>query len=136
MKAGDFIKWPDIMALCRVDKMDDHVFDFTVVYYHEIDPMPGEVLSVDYERRGATSSDDRTKDFDDAQRVISGYIKWDGCANVDIFQDEGGSVHLCGLDDAMNLSRIMFRLYCTAARFMPGFDKDCAGFKDAGVAQM
>lgn len=46
---------------------------------------------------------------------LSGYIKWDGCANVSASPD-----HLCGRGDARKWGRVWERLYDLAIKLMPG----------------
>src|SRR5690242_15475325 len=48
-----------------------------------------------YWRKGATSSEDNTTDFNNAERYIDGTVKWDGCSHFN-FGDNTGYLHLCG----------------------------------------
>lgn len=91
----------------------------------------GETISekgVDYDppkknfaRRGAIHSLDTTYELDDAQRVFSGSIKWDGCSDIDFFPDEEGNNHFCGKQSAIDLGLLLGEAY--------GFAKEIMGEK-------
>jgi len=63
-----------------------------------------------YWRKGADSSMDDTEDFNDAERYISGSVKWDGCSHFN-FGDEEGYLHLCGGSDIGKLQNTLRVIY-------------------------
>lgn len=44
---------------------------------------------------------------DNAEWTMKGYIKWDGCSNMEF----NNCVHLCGMHDAKNFSQMIVRLW-------------------------
>lgn len=75
-----------------------------------------------FERRGATSGMDTVYNPDEAQRVISGSIKWDGCSNITLFEDEQGFVHFCGKDGAAMYGKLLEEIYNIATAQIPRWD--------------
>ncbi len=79
-------------------------FGVTVIYtlskYPSIEFFAAEIVAIDddgalYTLQGASSSDDHARDPRNAERFISGQVKWDGCSHIN-FGDEHGYLHLCG----------------------------------------
>ena len=77
-----------------------------------------------------------TEDFDAAERLVGGRIKWDGCSHLE-FGAEGetssrgdGYLHLCGARCFRSLSAILAAVFEIAAEKVPGFDAECAGLSD------
>ena len=112
----------------------EHIGDnFGVTVRYEIHQPPvavdfyaAEVTSVSddgakyYLRKGARSSEDDTSDFDDAERYISGSVKWDGCSHY-YFGDvgsEGGYVHLCSSQSAEKLARTIIVIHARCGELM------------------
>lgn len=70
-----------------------------------VDPTPGQLL---YGRKDGSAGD--TSNFDEAERYVDGFVKWDGCAHY-YFGDESGYLHLCGPESVTKLSdtlRVIF----------------------------
>lgn len=57
--------------------------------------------------KGYTGSGEYTEDYEKAEVYISGFLKWDGCCEMD-FNDAS---HFCGFKSAMILARIVESLY-------------------------
>lgn len=70
-----------------------------------------------YERKGATSSEDETKNINEAQTLFRGSVKWDGCSHV-TFGDEEGYIHLCGKYNWLSLQEALSRVYKKAGEIM------------------
>ena len=68
-----------------------------------------------YPTIGATSSDDQTTDIDKAERLIHGFIKWDGCSHnyFSTYQ------HECDRKGLVRLGGIFARLFDLAIELMP-----------------
>jgi hypothetical protein len=81
----------------------------------------------EYERKGATNSMDCVQDTSEAQTLIAGSIKWDGCSHFDFAPYDGGYIHICGADDAARLTKAIARLFEYAAAHVTGFDRQVAG---------
>lgn len=60
-----------------------------------------------YNIKGYTGSGEYTEFYEIAEVYISGYLKWDGCCELD-FND---AKHFCGFNSAMILARIINSLY-------------------------
>lgn len=71
-----------------------------------------------FPKKGATSSNDTTYNLEDAQRVFSGYIKWDGCSDVDFYPDHRGNEHFCGIKAALALGSLLEASYEFARELM------------------
>lgn len=67
-----------------------------------VDPNPGQLL---YPRKGEDCSAD-TSNFDEAERYVDGFVKWDGCAHY-YFGDDNGYLHLCGPESVAKLSNLL-----------------------------
>jgi hypothetical protein len=64
-----------------------------------------------YPRKGATSSMDDTQSLADAQRVLSCYVKWDGCSDIDFYPDRKGNEHFCGKKSATEIGLVIDQVY-------------------------
>lgn len=71
-----------------------------------------------FEKKGSTCSMDVTEDINDAQRVIEGMVKWDGCSHLNFFPDEEGYVHYCGRTSAVQLGELIGLVYDEARKGM------------------
>jgi hypothetical protein len=113
-----------IMYVLKFKINPEHLYSVEVEAY----TVTGEVLRenfVDYdppkktyERVGATSSNDTTYSLEDAKRTFEGWIKWDGCSDIQFFPDEMGNNHFCGKASAVNLGLLVSEAYDHAATFM------------------
>lgn len=74
-----------------------------------------------YERKGSTGSGDDTQKIEEAQSLISGVVKWDGCSHY-TFGDEG-YIHLCGKRNVKNISEIIKFIYNRCGELMESKDK-------------
>ena len=63
-----------------------------------------------YELRGATSSSETTANLEDAQTLIDGHIKWDGCSHV-TFGDDEGYIHMCGFSSWKQMHEAIARTW-------------------------
>ncbi len=70
-----------------------------------------------YEKEGAKSSEDTTENIDEAQTLVRGVVKWDGCSHY-TFGDEDGYIHLCGGSNVKNLSEIIKKIYNRCGELM------------------
>lgn len=66
-----------------------------------------------------------TGQFDEAEKSLSGSIKWDGCSNWD-FHTEACAAHFCGRKDAVGIGRLMGHLYDLAAGNLLLWDAELA----------
>jgi hypothetical protein len=67
-----------------------------------------------------------TYSLDEAQRVVEGYIKWDGCSDITFYPDQGGNVHFCGEKSAKVIGELLRVTYQIAEGFLGDkVDKDC-----------
>lgn len=70
-----------------------------------------------YEKLGAISSEDTTENIDEAQTLVKGIVKWDGCCHY-TFGDEDGYIHLCGGNSVKRLSEIIKKIYNRCGELM------------------
>ena len=75
----------------------------------EYDPPKKEFI-----RRGSTSSMDTTFDLEEARRMLSGTVKFDGCSDLIFFPDESGYEHFCGRKSASNIGQVIDAVYSLA----------------------
>jgi len=75
--------------------------------------------SKQYPIRGAVSGMDTTDDLEQAQRMFTGTIKWDGCSDLNFFPDEDGYEHFCGRKGAIALGELINQAYEIAWGMMP-----------------
>lgn len=81
-----------------------------------IDFFAAEVLGVGddgskwYSRQGAASSDDDTDNFEEAERFVSGSVKWDGCCHF-YFGDDTGYLHSHSITDIDKLHTALRAIY-------------------------
>lgn len=54
---------------------------------------------------------------DDAERLFSGSVKWDGCANLNFHTDEVRR-HFCSFNDVRKFSTLLEHAYCESARML------------------
>lgn len=71
-----------------------------------------------YKRKEATGGMDMTENLEEAQALLSGYIKWDACSHV-TFGDENGYIHLCGGISWFNLIESIKRIWEIARKTLP-----------------
>lgn len=60
---------------------------------------PENVESPLFERRGGRGSMDTTEDIEESVTRAHGDVKWDGCTNFVLQDDDGCMAHACGGDD-------------------------------------
>lgn len=71
-----------------------------------------------------------TDQFDEANRLVDGYVKWDGCSHVHFGDlDSDGYMHMCGGVDFAIMLWVLREVPAIAAREMPNFSEHVAGFK-------
>ena len=70
-----------------------------------------------FQKKGSTHSPDPVYSIDEAEVFVSGYIKWDGCANLQ-FEDKG-YLHFCSKEEAENVGKMFGRLYDLAKSMLP-----------------
>jgi hypothetical protein len=79
-----------------------------------------------FARKGSTDSLDITTDFSEAQRVLEGTIKWDGCSDINFYPDTAGNEHYCGKPVAIELGQVIGESYEFARELMGNsVDENC-----------
>lgn len=77
-----------------------------------VDPNPRQLL---YGRKDESPGD--TANFDEAERYVEGFVKWDGCAHY-YFGDETGYLHLCGPESVTKLSSTLSAIFQRCGEIM------------------
>lgn len=77
-----------------------------------------------YRLKGVVSTEP-TKDRAQAERMLEGSVKWDGCADLSFEPDsnEPGAanrIHFCGADDVADLAEMFSRLYAQVKEDLDG----------------
>ena len=71
-----------------------------------------------YGRKGDFSPmNNPTKELDEAERLIEGSVKWDGCANYN-FGDDNGYLHLCGAINVDDLAKVITEIHRRCGELM------------------
>lgn len=63
------------------------------------------------------------EDITKATSVVTGHVKWDGCANID-FKTADCMAHFCGYDDVERFTSALLETYKAAALSIPKRDPD------------
>ena len=90
----EIIEWDDI-SCTAVFEFENNPLPSLNFYIYEITGVEISKNRKTYEKIGAISSEDETYGLENAQTLLKGYIKWDGCSHVS-FGDKDGNIHLCG----------------------------------------
>lgn len=97
--------------------LEDHAINFEAFECSEVVSsriIDGKIVKqptyIEYELKGASSSDDVTKNIDEAQTLITGYIKFDGCSHVN-FGDNDGYIHICGTENWTKIIETMCKIH-------------------------
>lgn len=91
-----------------------------------VHPDPGKKW---FERKGGRGGLVQTDNPDEAEEVVSGYIKWDGCAEYTMAHQ-----HFCGADDVKKFANGLIAVH-RMALLLPSIDMDCAGYDAATVSE-
>lgn len=59
-----------------------------------------------------------TKDISKAECLFEGFIKWDGCMEMNF----DNPFHVCGPEDILDFSKILIELYKMAKQMIPNAD--------------
>ena len=113
---GDNYQVFDKLDYAVVYRVEDYSFHFNVF----------EVIGHDGDTGGCLFFRDNgdlgryTKDAREAKVTHAGYIKWDGCSNIDFdAEDSGQMMHFCGLDKVKQFSQLLVELYLMAESMIP-----------------
>lgn len=74
-----------------------------------------------FHRRGAINGMDMTSNPDEGE-VLSGFVKWDGCCEINFMEHNEGRPHFCHRRDVKSLGDILLAVYDLAAEIWPGFE--------------
>lgn len=67
-----------------------------------------------------------TKSIDEAEALIRGWIKWDGCCDLDIGEGDSYQLHFCGHKNARIVGRAIDAIYDLAAKHIPHWGAELA----------
>lgn len=107
--------FPELMATIEMSLRNTHVVSFTV---YTVVGFSGDVPSWEI------AGDDRcgwTEDFANAEWLIRGDLKWDGCVNYNMNQDEC-MLHECDPSAFENQAKIWRKVYIMAQQLMPNYN--------------
>lgn len=104
------IHWDDIDCTFVYNLADSYMtFQLFEVTAHS-DNGDGKYSVKNYDKKGATSSHETTENISEAQTLIKGTIKWDGCSHI-YFGDEEGYIHVCGGGNWRMLIKVLDRIF-------------------------
>lgn len=75
-----------------------------------------------YQRKGATISPDTVYHIDEAEPYLEGYVKWDGCTELN-----QGQPHWCGLSGYKKHCDLLQYIYIRSQQLMDRADPDLFG---------
>lgn len=97
---------------------DDSHVNFKVV---DINDCVIDDHSVKFIKNG-TKEEELSRDIEDAEIFLSGFIKWDGCSNMKFDAQEKAYLLFCGRKGAKDIGKLMEKLYDLAAEMMPEYE--------------
>lgn len=117
MLRGELIEhWDDLKVTVIFTQEYDHSINF---YTAEIVATqitgPGFQADRGWTKKGGFNNMDLVYDPHDAERYLAGYVKWDGCQEID-FGD--GHMHLCGPEGVEHLSQTLIRIFNRCGELM------------------
>lgn len=69
---------------------------------------------------------DTTDDLGLASPLASGFVKWDGCLELEVGCSEDGRHHMCGRSSGEKFARALMRIWDEAAKVLPGWNAEAA----------
>lgn len=87
--------------------------DFTIYQINHIDQYDGDDdddVEVEYFYEKKDSNNEYTTNLDESVVFIKGYVKWDGCSNWEVDNDDV-MIHGCSRQHLVNVGEIMARCY-------------------------
>ena len=111
------VRLPDIAIRFAAES---HYMVFYVVSPLYTELLPDAQQKTSYQDKGSDSWPDPTDDIDNAHCLMQGSVKWDGCMDYVVGQD--GSLHVCGLDQALKLAHAISAVYAIAAQHIAAFN--------------
>lgn len=104
----------DIGKTAVVAEVGSHWVEFKVyTSFEALEPTPTQ-----YQRAGATSSPDPVDSIDDAEVYMHGSVKWDGCSNWYIDEQDRVMLHGCSRGDLLNTGEVMARCWDWAGEIL------------------
>ena len=72
----------------------------------------GPTIDRDFERKDSGSSMNRVTSLDDAEPIVTGYVKWDGCTEF------ACNPHFCGRGDVADFGELLTQIHDLAGKLM------------------
>lgn len=96
------VAWPDVGYYCVALSWSNGL-EFRVLKFNRHAPDTIMFRSAD--------GYNETTEAEDAERLMAGCVKWDGCMNVNISTGDGVMLHFCGRREATAVGVVLNRLY-------------------------
>jgi hypothetical protein len=93
-----------------------------LVAFEKVGTECGDAPRTLYERKGRRSSEDHAYTLDEAEPYLEGYVKWDGCTELDL-----GSFHWCGLEGYKKHCDLLQYIYIRSQQLMSKSDTELFG---------
>lgn len=110
---NEITHWDDI-GMSAVTCSDEYEMSFKLHTHMSQDIWQSgkKIADRDFLRKnGNGNSFDTVIDINDAEVFMSGYIKWDGCANLRFDEQDRGLIHICGEENFEDIAEAVHRLY-------------------------
>jgi hypothetical protein len=76
----------------------------------------------EWHKKGGATWPDGTDNLDDAEVYFHGFVKWDGCSNWHIDEQDRVMLHGCSREDLTNLGEVLARCWDMTAELLPNWD--------------
>jgi len=117
---NEYVKeYPGLSFTVRYKPNGDHVLEF-VSYKIRGRNDDGKPF---YERDDDEPSVNHTESLSDAQPFCSGFVKWDGCSNVQFDEQEKVMLHFCDRREAGDVGRLLEAVYDQAGNTIPAWSE-------------
>jgi len=111
------IKHFDEMCYTIVGEVREYEVEFCVYEIQGEYPKSG---AYQYEKEGGGD----TADVREAKVYMHGFVKWDGCSDWYINEQDRGMLHGCFKSDLLDIGKVMGECWEIASKFLEGFDGD------------
>ncbi len=106
--------WDDLSITVTFD-VHEYCIDFRAVEITATNIVEGDFRAErGWPKIGGDSSIDLVYDLAQAERLIEGFVKWDGCSEISF----DGTMHLCGKDDINQLADGLKRIHARCGELL------------------
>lgn len=96
----------------------EHYVEFVI---YELDGWDEENDAPLYHKAKSSMHPDPVESHEESEAFASGSIKWDGCSNWNIDENDRGMLHFCGVEGIQDMNKAFERCYALAEELMPAW---------------